>query len=87
MQAVANAGARIHDYSMIARAQDARLETIVEDSMHPIIKKYLKSFAEYKYALPESIVVYRDGVSESQFAMVLRKYYFQKLCSLILICT
>lgn len=62
---------RVHDYGMAARAQDARLETIIDDSMAPIMKRFLKTFKENKGDYPENIIVYRDGVSESQFAMVI----------------
>jgi len=67
---VANVGERVHDYGMVPWVQDARCEAIVEESMIPIMRKLLKYFAQNKGDLPEHIVAYRDGVSESQFAMV-----------------
>jgi len=82
-QAVANVGARVHDYGMVPWVQDSRCETIMEESMIPIMRKLLKFFAQNKGDLPEQIIVFRDGVSESQFSMVwfiVLKCYFLFIC-------
>uniref|UniRef100_A0A915JMM4 Uncharacterized protein n=1 Tax=Romanomermis culicivorax TaxID=13658 RepID=A0A915JMM4_ROMCU len=68
--AVANAGVHVHAYFMQAKTQDARREAITSANMQEIMRRFLTKFAENKGNLPERIVLYRDGVSESQFAMV-----------------
>lgn len=67
---MANIGIRTHDYGIFPWAQDSRSETILDNSIYAIVNRFLTTFKKNKGAYPESIIVYRDGVSESQFSMV-----------------
>lgn len=72
--AVANCGRSVSDYRMLYYLQDARKEEISEKHMVDIMTKFVNDYAStHKNTRPESIIVYRDGVSEGQFRMVVDK--------------
>ena len=56
-------------YNAEVRVQTHRLETIVD--LKEMVKILLKKFRASTRAIPEKIIFYRDGVSESQFRDVL----------------
>lgn len=58
------------DYRMQARVQDGRQEIVDYNSMQIMVKESVKEFEASKGRKPAHVIVYRDGVSESQFGQV-----------------
>ncbi|XP_003380804.1 eukaryotic translation initiation factor 2C 4, partial [Trichinella spiralis] len=72
MFAVCNCGRTQFDYRIRYRLQDSRKEEIEREKIVGVVMEFLKEYQNNnKNTLPKSVVVYRDGVSESQFEMVL----------------
>ncbi|KRZ88273.1 Protein argonaute-1, partial [Trichinella sp. T8] len=70
--AVCNCGRTQFDYRIRYRLQDSRKEEIEREKIVGVVMEFLKEYQNNnKNTLPKSVVVYRDGVSESQFEMVL----------------
>ncbi|KRZ72662.1 Protein argonaute-2 [Trichinella papuae] len=71
--AVCNCGRTQFDYRIRYRLQDARKEEIEREKIIGVVLEFLKEYqTNNDNALPKSVIVYRDGVSESQFEMVLQ---------------
>ncbi|KHJ43423.1 piwi domain protein [Trichuris suis] len=68
--AVCNCGRTFSDYRIRYRLQDARQENIDKDKMIGIVIEFLREYEQNNKALPSSVIVYRDGVADSQFSMV-----------------
>uniref|UniRef100_A0A5S6R4T9 Piwi domain-containing protein n=1 Tax=Trichuris muris TaxID=70415 RepID=A0A5S6R4T9_TRIMR len=68
--AVCNSGRTFSDYRIRYRLQDARQENIDKGKMIGIVTEFLHEYEQNNKALPESVIVYRDGVADNQFAMV-----------------
>lgn len=69
--AVANCGRSISDYRMLYYLQDARKEEISERIMIEVMTKFVNDYASNNNNVrPDSVIVYRDGVSEGQYKMV-----------------
>lgn len=61
----------VADYTQLYKLQDSRQEEIDYDVMHECIKNFVKNYRENNQGkTPTKVVVYRDGVSESQYEMV-----------------
>ncbi|KRY23615.1 Protein argonaute-1, partial [Trichinella patagoniensis] len=70
--AVCNCGRTQFDYRIRYRLQDSRKEEIEREKIVGVVMEFLKEYQNNNNnTLPKSVVVYRDGVSESQFEMVL----------------
>ncbi|KRZ01989.1 Protein argonaute-2 [Trichinella zimbabwensis] len=67
---VANCGKSISDYRMQCRLQSSRQEQLDGVVFKEIILWFLEKYEKNNGILPERLIVYRDGVSESQFKMV-----------------
>ncbi|KRX97473.1 Protein argonaute-1 [Trichinella pseudospiralis] len=71
--AVCNCGRTQFDYRIRYRLQDARKEEIEREKVIGVVLEFLKEYQRNNgNTLPKSVIVYRDGVSESQFEMVLQ---------------
>lgn len=69
--AVANTGRSISDYRMQYFLQDSRKEEIGESIMVDAFCKFIDDYASnHQGTRPDTVVVYRDGVSEGQYKMV-----------------
>lgn len=70
-KSVANCGRSISDYRGRFYLQDARQEECAARHLNDMITYFVKEYAQNNDGRrPESVIVYRDGVSESQFDMV-----------------
>ncbi|KRZ39125.1 Protein argonaute-2, partial [Trichinella pseudospiralis] len=67
---VANCGKSVSDYRMQCRLQSSRQEQLDSVVFKEIVLWFLEKYEKKNGVLPESLIVYRDGVSESQFKMV-----------------
>uniref|UniRef100_A0A915JWP9 Uncharacterized protein n=1 Tax=Romanomermis culicivorax TaxID=13658 RepID=A0A915JWP9_ROMCU len=68
---VANTGRSTSDFRMKYFLQDMRKEEISESSIVDAFTKFVDDYAlNHNNARPDSIIVYRDGVSEGQYKMV-----------------
>lgn len=68
---VANTGRSISDYRMQYFLQDMRKEEISEHIMVDAFCKFIEDYASnHKGERPDTVIVYRDGVSEGQYKMV-----------------
>ncbi|KRX70530.1 Protein argonaute-2 [Trichinella sp. T6] len=68
---VANCGKSMSDYRMQCRLQSSRQEQLDGVVFKEIILWFLEKYEKNNGILPEHLIVYRDGVSESQFKMVI----------------
>ncbi|KAF9906622.1 hypothetical protein EC991_000423 [Linnemannia zychae] len=67
---VASVDAKSSKYATAIRTQEARLETIKD--LESMVTELLRAFFTATKRQPERILFYRDGVSEGEFAQVLR---------------
>ncbi len=68
---VANINSELGQWPASIRIQKSRQEMVSD--LDEMIVERLKVWVKYNKVLPESIIVYRDGVSEGQYATVLRE--------------
>ena len=81
---VASVDPQASQYEVEIRVQDSGQNEEVIQDMKEVTKVLLKRFAEEtKGRKPERIVMFRDGVSEGQFLIVLAK----ELCAIRAACT
>jgi hypothetical protein len=67
---VANIDAKIGKYSSIISLQDSRMELIAD--LKNMVKAQLRAFYGATQRKPERVLFYRDGVSEGQFAQLMK---------------
>lgn len=66
---MANCGKSVSDYRMRYYLQDARQEEVMAAHLKDMVTYFVEEYAINWKKRPESIVWFRDGVSESQFKM------------------
>ena len=69
---VASVDGTLSQWPATLRVQTARQEKV--NDLSPMLKRHLDIWKnQNKSALPENILVYRDGVSEGQYSMIMRE--------------